>query len=77
MDWNALIPQEIGEALQMSILGFPLWQILIVALILPTPIMMVLVLFFIPGVKEKVIQLSRNGVSGLYSDSSTRSQQGG
>jgi hypothetical protein len=64
-----MFPDEIMTILDTGFMGFKVWHLLIVALIIPSPLMFVVLLLLIPGFKEKVIELVRNGgsLSTIYS----------
>jgi hypothetical protein len=53
-------------------LGFKLWHLLILSLMIPSPMMFVFIFMIIPGFKEKVTEVIRNGFPGLYSGISGR-----
>jgi hypothetical protein len=64
---SALFPQEVIDVLNTDFLGFKMWHLLIVALILPSPVIFLVIFMIIPGFKEKVTGLIRNGIPGVYS----------
>lgn len=77
-DAAALIfPKEVTDVLNTSFMGFKVWHLLIVALIIPSPIVFVIIFFLIPGFKEKVTELIRNGIPGFYSVFSPVPGEGG
>jgi hypothetical protein len=48
-------------------LGFRLWHLLLLALMIPSPMMFVFIFMIIPGFKEKVTEVIKNGFPGVYS----------
>jgi H+/gluconate symporter-like permease len=67
MDTNALFPPDVMNVLNTGFMGLKVWHILIIALIVPSPIVIVLLFFMIPGFKDKVTDMIRNGVPRVYS----------
>ena len=52
---DALLPKDVVDILNTSFMGFKIWHLLIIALIVPSPIaFFVLLIMLIPGFKEKV-----------------------
>lgn len=66
-DAPVLFPQEVIDVLNQGFMGFKMWHLLIVALIIPSPVVFFVLFFLIPGFKEKVTELIRNGYPGVYS----------
>lgn len=62
-----LFPNEVMDILNTDFMGFKLWHLLIVALIVPSPWMFILLFLLIPGFKEKATGVIKNGISGVYS----------
>ena len=62
-----LFPREIIDVLNSEFLGFKMWHLLILALVIPSPMMFVFMFMIIPGFKEKVTEVIRNGFPGVYS----------
>ena len=52
---DALVPKEVMDVLNTEFMGFKVWHLLILALVVPSPIaFFVLLVLLIPGFKEKV-----------------------
>lgn len=60
-DAPALFPKEVMDILNTSFMGFKLWHLLLVSLVIPSPLAFMILFFIIPGFKEKVTELIRNG----------------
>jgi hypothetical protein len=69
---SELFPKEVIDVLSTDFLGFKLWHLLILSLMIPSPMMFVFIFMIIPGFKEKVTEVIRNGFPGLYSGISGR-----
>lgn len=63
MDWGALFPSEIMSVLDSGFMGFKVWHLLILALIIPYPLMFVILFLLIPGFKDKALEVIKNGFS--------------
>jgi hypothetical protein len=75
-----IIPKEVQDVLNTSFMGFKLWHLLIVALLLPSPIAFLILFFAIPGFKEKVTEVIRNGypaVSSVFGEVNQVPPEGG
>jgi hypothetical protein len=65
---DALIPNEVADVLNTSFMGFKVWHILILSLIVPSPFaFVILMIMLVPGFKEKVTETIRNGFPRVYS----------
>lgn len=62
-----LFPKEVIDVLDTSFLGFKVWHLLLLALVIPSPTMFVVLFMLIPGFKEKATEVIRNGFPGVYS----------
>ena len=62
-----LFPKEVTDVLNTSFMGFKVWHLILISLMVPSPVVFVILFFMIPGFKEKVTELIRNGVPGVYS----------
>ncbi len=62
-----LFPQEVVDVLNTDFLGFKMWHLLLLALIVPSPMMFVFIFMIIPGFKEKATDVIKNGFPGVYS----------
>jgi hypothetical protein len=62
-----LFPKEVIDVLNTDFLGFKMWHLLLLALVIPSPVIFVLLFLIIPGFKEKVTEIIRNGVPRVYS----------
>lgn len=62
-----LFPKEVTDVLNTDFLGFKMWHLLLLALVIPSPVVFILLFLLIPGFKEKVTEIIRNGVPGVYS----------
>ena len=52
---DALLPKDVVDILNTSFMGFKIWHLLIIALIVPSPIaFFVLLIMLIPGFKDKI-----------------------
>lgn len=58
---SLLFPKEVIDVLNMDFYGFKMWHLLIIALVMPYPAMFVAIFMLIPGFKEKVTELIKNG----------------
>jgi hypothetical protein len=66
-DAPALIfPKEVIDVLDTSFMGFKVWHLLLVALVVPSPVVFVVLFLLIPGFKEKATEVIKNGFSGIY-----------
>jgi hypothetical protein len=74
---GALFPKEIMDVLNTSFMGFKIWHLLLVALFIPSPAFLIVVVLLIPGFKEKVIGLIRNGIPRVSAVSATGPGEGG
>lgn len=63
---DARIPSEIVDVLNIEFMGFKMWHLLLIALIIPSPVFLVVLFFIVPGFKDKVTELIRNGFSRVY-----------
>lgn len=71
---DALFPKEVSDVLNREFMGFKVWYFLVLALLVPSPLVFIVVLIFlIPEFKEKVTELIRNGSSISFSRDSTGS----
>jgi len=64
---SELFPKEVLDVLNTDFLGFRLWHLLLLALMIPSPMMFVFIFMIIPGFKEKVTEVIKNGFPGVYS----------
>lgn len=64
---DQLFPREIIDVLNSDFLGFKMWHLLLLSLVIPSPMMFVFIFMIIPGFKEKVTEVIRNGFPGVYS----------
>lgn len=71
-----LFPKEILDVLNTQFMGFKLWHILIFVLILPSPVSLLVLLFVVPGLKDKVTEVIKNGVPRVYSELSAVTGEG-
>ena len=62
---DARIPSEIINVMNTEFMGLKMWHLLLVGLMIPSPVFLVALFFIIPGFKDKVIGLIRNGFSRL------------
>lgn len=62
---DALFPKEIIDVLNTSFMGFKVWHLLIVALLVPSPVAFLVLFLLIPGFKEKATEVIKNGFSGV------------
>lgn len=62
-----LFPKEVVDILNTDFLGFKMWHLLLLALIIPSPMMFVFIFMIIPGFKEKATDVIKNGLPGVYS----------
>ena len=59
---DALVPKEVMDVLNTEFMGFKVWHLLILALMVPSPVaFFVLLIMLIPGFKEKVTEAIKNG----------------
>lgn len=75
-DAPQLFPPEVMSVLDTSFMGFKIWHLLLVALMIPSPVMFVILFFMIPGFKEKAAEVISNGIPGLYSVVSGKPREG-
>lgn len=63
---DALFPKEIMDILNTNFMGFKMWHLLIISLVIPSPLAFMFLFLIIPGFKEKVTEVIRNGFNGVY-----------
>ena len=74
---DALVPKEVMDVLNIEFMGFKVWHILILALIVPSPIaFLVLLIMLIPGFKDKVTEAIKNGYSRVNPGSAAGDGEG-
>lgn len=71
-----LFPKEITDVLDTSFMGFKVWHLLIVALLVPSPVAFLVLFLLIPGFKEKATEVIKNGFSGIYSGTAAGNREG-
>ena len=64
---SELFPKEVIDVLNADFLGFKLWHLLVLSLMIPSPMMFVFIFMIIPGFKEKATEVIRNVFPGVYS----------
>ena len=64
---SELFPREVLDVLNTDFLGFKMWHLLLIALVIPSPMMFMFIFMIIPGFKEKVTEVIKNGFPGVYS----------
>lgn len=64
---SLLFPKEVTDTLYTEFLGFKLWHLLLLALVIPSPMMFVFLFMILPGFKEKATEVIKNGFPGVYS----------
>lgn len=64
---SLLFPKEVTDVLYTEFLGFKMWHLLLLALVIPSPMMFVFLFMILPGFKEKATEVIKNGFPGVYS----------
>jgi hypothetical protein len=61
-----IFPKEVTDVLDTSFMGFKVWHLLLVALVVPSPFVFLMLFLLIPGFKEKATEVIKNGFYGVY-----------
>jgi len=62
---SMFFPPEVQKTLDSEFMGFKIWMIIIVLLILPIPkfVIPILIFMYFPGFKDKATNLIKNGIN--------------
>ena len=73
---DALFPKEVLDVLNTNFMGFKVWHLLIVALLIPSPVAFLVLFLLIPGFKEKATEVIKNGFSGVSAGTDSGTGEG-